>query len=101
MYRLTDGGLEFRCCTRISVDGTAAIPGAYTGGEYVVMVCEYSDLPGDFSNDGILNALDAAMILKDIVGFSRGENPRMADFNSDGVMNALDASAILRAIVAE
>lgn len=101
VYRLTDGGLEFRCCTRISVDGTAAIPGAYTGGEYVVMVCEYSDLPGDFSNDGILNALDAAMILKDIVGFSRGENPRMADFNSDGAMNALDASAILRAIVAE
>lgn len=48
-----------------------------------------------------MNALDAAMILKDIVGFSRGENPRMADFNSDGVMNALDASAILRAIVAE
>ena len=91
VYRLTDGGLEFRCCTRISVDGTAAIPGAYTGGEYVVMVCEYSDLPGDFSNDGILNALDAAMILKDIVGFSRGENPRMADFNSDGAMNALDA----------
>lgn len=101
VYRLTDGGLEFCCCTRISVDGTAAIPGAYTGGEYVVMVCEYSDLPGDFSNDGIMNALDAAMILKDIVGFSRGENPRMADFNSDGVMNALDASAILRAIVAE
>ena len=101
VYRLTDGGLEFRCCTRISVDGTAAIPGAYTGGEYVVMVCEYSDLPGDFSNDGIMNALDAAMILKDIVGFSRGENPRMADFNSDGAMNALDASAILRAIVAE
>lgn len=101
VYRLTDGGLEFRCCKRISVDGTAAISGAYTGGEYVVMVCEYSDLPGDFSNDGILNALDAAMILKDIVGFSRGENPRMADFNSDGVMNALDASAILRAIVAE
>lgn len=101
VYRLTDGGLEFRCCMRISVDGTAAIPGAYTGGEYVVMVCEYSDLPGDFSNDGIMNALDAAMILKDIVGFSRGENPRMADFNSDGVMNALDASAILRAIVAE
>lgn len=101
VYRLTDGGLEFRCCTRISVDGTAAIPGAYTGGEYVVMVCEYSDLPGDFSNDGIMNALDAAMILKDIVGFSRGENPRMADFNSDGAINALDASAILRAIVAE
>lgn len=101
VYRLTDGGLEFRCCTRISVDGTAAIPGAYTGGEYVVMVCEYSDLPGDFSNDGILNALDAAMILKDIVGLSMGENPRMADFNSDGAMNALDASAILRAIVAE
>ena len=48
-----------------------------------------------------MNALDAAMILKDIVGFSRGENPPMVDFNSDGVMNALDASAILWAIVAE
>ena len=101
VYRLTEGGLEFQCCARIAEDGTAEIPGAYTGGEYVVMVCEYSDLPGDFSNDGILNALDAAMILKDIVGYSKGENPRMADFNGDGVMNALDASAILMAIVAE
>ncbi len=101
VYRLTDGGLEFHCCARIAGDGTAAIPGAYTGGEYVVMVCEYSDLPGDFSNDGILNAFDAAMILKDIVGDSKGENPCMADFNSDSVMNALDASAILRVIVAE
>ena len=101
VYRLTEGGLEFQCCARIAEDGAAAIPGAYTGGEYVVMVCEYSDLPGDLSNDGILNALDAAMILKDIVGYSKGENPRMADFNGDGVMNALDASAILMAIVAE
>ena len=48
------------------------------------------------NNDGVLNALDAAAILKEIVGIGKRENAQMVDFNSDGVINALDASAILR-----
>ena len=37
-------------------------------GEYVVMVCAFSDLPGDADNDGVLNVLDASVILKRLVG---------------------------------
>ena len=51
------------------------------------------------NNDGVLNAIDASAILKDIVGAVAGANPLMADFNGDGVSNALDASAILKYIV--
>jgi len=47
----------------------------------------------------VLNALDAAAILKDIVSIANGKNPLMGDFNGDGIMNALDASAILKRIV--
>lgn len=63
------------------------------------MLCEFSDLPGDMSNDGILNAVDASAILKDIVGLESGANPLMADFNGDGNVNAVDASSILKKIV--
>ena len=51
------------------------------------------------SNDGILNAVDASAILKDIVGLESGANPLMADFNGDGNVNAVDASSILKNIV--
>ena len=50
-------------------------------------------------NDGIMNAKDAAAILKDIVEIEPGKNPLMADFNGDGKVNAMDAAAILKRIV--
>ncbi len=75
------------------------ISGADTAGEYVVMVCRYSDLPGDVNNDGVLNALDAAAILKDIVELGKCENAQVGDLNGDSVMNAMDASAILKYVV--
>ena len=68
-------------------------------GDYIAMLCEFSDLQGDMSNDGILNAVDASAILKDIVGLESGANPLMADFNGDGNVNAVDASSILKKIV--
>ena len=63
------------------------------------MLCEFSDLKGDISNDGVMNASDASAVLKDIVGLEPGQNPLMADFNGDGMMNAMDASTILKRIV--
>lgn len=75
------------------------IPGADTNGEYIVMVCEFSDRLGDMDNDGVLNALDASAILKSIIGAANGANPQMADFNGDGKVNAFDASAILKWII--
>lgn len=99
VHKLTDGKLVFQNCVKVDENGIATVSGVNTNGEYVVMVCKFSDRPGDMNNDGILNALDASSVLKDIVGIADGENPLMGDYNGDGVVNALDAAAILKAIV--
>ena len=99
VYKLADGKLILHGCAKLGEDGTATIPGADSAGEYVVMVCEFSDMPGDFNNDGVLNALDASAVLKCVVGISQGANPLMGDFNKDGTVNAIDASDILKWII--
>ena len=99
IYKLVNNKLVFKCCSEVGADGSAIITGAETAGEYIVMVCKYSDIPGDADNNGELNAMDAAALLKEIIGISESTNPLMCDFNGDGTVNALDAAAILRAIV--
>ena len=99
VYKTADGKLVFHGCAKLGADGTVTIPGADSAGEYVVMVCEFSDIPGDINNDGVLNALDASAVLKRVVGISQGANPLMGDFNNDGTVNAFDASDILRWII--
>lgn len=99
IYKTNGGVLEFQRCVNVGKDGSAIIPGADAAGGYVVMVYGFSDLPGDMSNDGVLNAMDASAVLKDIVGLESGVNPLVADFNGDGNVNAMDASAILKRIV--
>lgn len=99
LYKSVDGKLVFVACTKLGADGKVLLPGVAEKGDYIAMLCEFSNLPGDMSNDGILNAVDASAILKDIVGLESGANPLMADFNGDGNVNAVDASAILKRIV--
>ena len=99
VYKLNGGVLEFQRCVKVGNDGTAVIPGADAAGEYVVMVCEFSDLPGDADNDGVLSALDVSAILKEIVGKAKSANAAVCDFNGDGEVNALDAAAALKAVV--
>lgn len=65
----------------------------------MIMLCDYSDLPGDANNDGVMNVLDVSAILKEIVGGTKSANAQMGDFNGDGTVNALDASAILKLMV--
>lgn len=96
VYKPANGKLAFHGCAKLGADGAAIIPGADSAGEYVVMVCEFSDMPGDINNDGVLNALDASAVLKCVVGISQGANPLMGDFNKDGTVNAIDASDILK-----
>lgn len=96
VYKPANGKLVFHGCAKLGADGAAIIPGADSAGEYVVMVCEFSDMPGDINNDGVLNALDASAVLKCVVGISQGANPLMGDFNKDGTVNAIDASDILK-----
>ena len=99
LYKSVDGKLVFVTCAKLGADGKVLLPGVTEKGDYIVMLCEFSNLLGDMSNDGILNAMDASAILKDIVGLESGANPLMADFNGDGNVNAMDASAILKRIV--
>ena len=99
VYKLVGREPVFQGCVKVAADGSAIITGAEISGEYIVMVCEYSDVPGDADNNGILNALDAAALLKEIVGISESANPLMCDFNGDGAVNALDAAAILKSVV--
>lgn len=99
VYKPANGKLVFHGCAKLGADGAAIIPGADSAGEYVVMVCEFSDMPGDINNDGVLNALDASAVLKCVVGISQGANHLMGDFNKDGTVNAVDASDILKWII--
>lgn len=99
VYKPANGKLVFHGCAKLGADGAAIIPGADSEDEYVVMVCEFSDMPGDINNDGVLNALDASAVLKCVVGISQGANPFMGDFNKDGTVNAIDASDILKWII--
>ena len=96
VYKTANGKPVFHGCAKLGADGTATIPGADSAGEYVVMVCEFSDMPGDINNDGVLNILDASAVLKCAVGISQGANPLMGDFNNDGTVNIRDASDILK-----
>lgn len=99
LYRVVNGKFVFVSCAKIGADGKVIIPNVSEKGDYIVMLDKLSGVLGDMTNDGILNAMDASAILKDIVGLEKGANPLMADFNGDGYMNAMDASAILKRIV--
>ncbi len=99
LYKDVSGKLVFVTCAKLGEDGKVILPDVAEKGDYVVMLCEFSDLPGDMDNDGILSQQDAAAILKDIIELEKGKNPLMADFNGDGYMDQKDASAILKRIV--
>ena len=91
-----DGIPEFLFTAEIGDGGKVKYEGIKDAGNYAVMIYEFSDLPGDMDNDGILNAKDALAILKDSVGAEKGINPYVADINNDGFINAMDAIEILK-----
>ncbi|MGN0700804.1 MAG: chitobiase/beta-hexosaminidase C-terminal domain-containing protein, partial [Oscillospiraceae bacterium] len=99
LYKSIDGKLTFVTCAKIGADGKVILPDVTEKGDYVAMLCEFSDLPGDMNNDGVISAADASAILKQVVGLANGENPAVADMNGDGKVNAADAAEILKRIV--
>lgn len=68
------------------------------GGSYFIYIADTTFLIGDMSNDGVVNALDAAAILMYCSGIAEGANPAIGDYNCDGNINAFDASEILKMI---
>ena len=99
LFRNENGKQTFVTCAKIGADGKALLPEVTEAGNYIVMLGEFSDRPGDVNNDGVLNALDASAVLKEVVGLEAVANPIVADFNSNGTINALDASEILKKVV--
>ena len=67
MYRMTSSGAEFAGDSVIGGDGDVLLDNAYTKGVYIVMIDSLSDLPGDADNSTTIDARDAAAILKQIV----------------------------------
>lgn len=50
---------------------------------------------GDANGDGVINSLDAAVVLKYDAGLT-ADRPLNADVNEDGVINSLDAAMLLK-----
>ncbi|MGN1108633.1 MAG: dockerin type I repeat-containing protein, partial [Oscillospiraceae bacterium] len=99
LYKSVDGELVYVDTVKVGEDGAVVLPDVFEAGDYAVMLCEYSDRPGDADNDGELNAKDAAAILKHLVGIEECPNYDKADFNRDGFKDQKDAAAILRKII--
>ena len=98
VYKLVDGELVYVDTVIIGEDGLAEFTMTEKG-DYVFMASKYSDLLGDVNNDGRVNALDAAAILRHVVRLEDASNIEMGDFDYSGSINAMDAGAILKWIV--
>ena len=96
LYKVVDGKLVFVTCAMLGEDGKVILPDVTEKGDYVVMLCEFSDRLGDMDNDGILNAKDSLAVIKNFLEIEKGANPLVADMNSDGYVNSKDALIILK-----
>ena len=96
LYKIVDEKLVFADNVRIDENGEANGLTVYEKGEYVVMLGEMSDRPGDMNSDGILNAKDALAVLRHSSKLEQGKNPAVSDVNGDGLINAKDALFILK-----
>lgn len=96
LFKKVDVKLVFVDNVKIDENGAAIGLEVSEKGEYVVMIGEFSDMPGDMDNDGIINAKDSLAVLKDFLGMESGTNPLVSDMNGDGFVNAKDALIILK-----
>ncbi len=98
LYTNSNGTKQLAGTAKLGTDRISVIS-VPAGGEFIAMACGFSDIPGDADNDGVMNAMDAAHLLRYTVGMCELNNPEMADLNLDGVVNAQDAAVILRRAV--
>ena len=96
LYFIRDSKAEFTSTAKVAEDGSATFTGVTAKGEYVVMLSDYSDLPGDVNNDGKVLISDALAALYHCVDIEQAANPAMLDFNGDGKDTIADALAMLR-----
>ncbi len=99
LYKLELGRFKFVDTAIIDKNGKVSGFSASEKGDYVVMLGSYSDMPGDADNNGVLNSLDAMVILKGVVGLAQAANPQVTDINGDGKTDVKDAVQILKIVV--
>lgn len=82
------------CVAVRKIEGTLLKITPQSAGSYFLIVDSETKLAGDLTNDGVINALDASVLLKNIS--SQKDSGFKGDFNGDGNVNAIDVSAILK-----
>lgn len=90
-----DGVFEVACGT--CADGQCTV--AYGAGQsYSANVTDTLTKPGDVNGDGVVNSLDAALILKYGAGIVSLTESQLAagDYDDNGVVNSLDAAFVLK-----
>lgn len=100
-YNEKTGKLMFQNSAVVDKDGRVPVNVACSGSFFIALGSEISDsdfLYGDSNGDGIINALDASELLKNVVSGNPVDN-RNSDVNSDGTVSALDAMYILQYVV--
>ncbi len=96
LYKNDNGEKKFVACAKLDKNGKATLSKVSEKADYIVMLCEFSDLPGDMNNDGILNANDSLAVLKHFLEMEKGANPEFCDVNNDKVINPKDALIIIQ-----
>ena len=82
-------------CTAVKkIDSTSVKFTVDAAGIYFLISDSETKLVGDLTNDGAVNALDAATLLRNIT--MQTDSGFKGDFNGDGNINAIDAAAILK-----
>ena len=96
LYRVVDGKLVFVSCGKIAANGKAVMSNVSEKGDYIAMICEYSDLMGDVNNDGIVNPKDSTSSLSHFLEIEKCKNQLVADMNRDNFINPKDSYLILQ-----
>ena len=96
LYRVVDGKLVFVSCGKIAANGKAVMSNVSEKGDYIAMICEYSDLQGDVNNDGIVNPKDSTSSLSHFLEIEKCKNQLVADMNRDNFINPKDSYLILQ-----
>lgn len=96
LYRVVDGKLVFVSCGKIVANGKAVMSDVSEKGDYIAMICEYSDLQGDVNNDGIVNPKDSTSSLSHFLEIEKCKNQLVADMNRDNFINPKDSYLILQ-----
>ena len=62
---------------------------------------EPAAIPGDISGDGVVNASDAILVMRYILGFAElsPEQVLLSDIDGNGAVNATDAMLIMRMVL--